>query len=64
LPGKSLAVAALVATSAAATFWLCRGLRHDDAFTTFVYARHLGAGEGFVSNLGKRVLGPSLDARR
>jgi hypothetical protein len=57
LPWKSLAVAALVATSAAATFWLCRGLRHDDAFITFVYARHLGAGEGFVFNLGERVLG-------
>jgi len=39
------------------TFWLCRGLRHDDAFITFVYARHLGAGEGFVFNLGERVLG-------
>jgi len=57
LPWKSLAIAALVATSAAATFWLCRGLRHDDAFITFVYARHLGAGEGFVFNLGERVLG-------
>jgi hypothetical protein len=57
LPWKGLAVAALVATSAAATFWLCRGLRHDDAFITFVYARHLGAGEGFVFNLGERVLG-------
>jgi hypothetical protein len=33
------------------------GLRHDDAYITFVYARHLASGEGMVFNLGERVLG-------
>jgi len=50
-------VAAAVVMSAAVTFLFCRELRHDDAYVTFVYARHLGAGEGFVFNLGERVLG-------
>jgi hypothetical protein len=46
-----------VVLSAVATFFMCRDLRHDDAYITFVYARHLGAGDGFVFNLGERVLG-------
>lgn len=55
--GEGPLVAAAVVLSAAITFLLCRALRHDDAYVTFVYARHLGAGQGLVFNLGERVLG-------
>jgi hypothetical protein len=33
------------------------GLRHDDAYVTFRYARNLAEGQGFVFNPGQRVLG-------
>ena len=51
-----VAVALLTLGTALMAAW-CWGLRHDDAYVTFVFARHLGAGEGFVFNVGERVLG-------
>jgi hypothetical protein len=58
-PGRDstrIAIAAAIAT-ALATFWIFRGLRHDDAYITFQFARNVGSGRGFVFNAGERVLG-------
>jgi hypothetical protein len=54
---RRLLVAGLTAIAVAATFALCRDLRHDDAFITFQYARNIATGAGFVFNPGERILG-------
>ncbi len=52
----SLAIAGSV-VAVRVIFRLLTGFTFDDAFITYRYAEHLAAGEGFVYNLGKRVLG-------
>lgn len=54
---RTALVAATCALGAVAVAAGWADLRHDDAYITFRYARHLVAGEGFVFNPGQRVLG-------
>lgn len=38
-------------------YWVLRGSANDDAFITYRYAYNLATGQGFVYNVGERVLG-------
>lgn len=56
-PSVVLLCAAAVTSALFALYWTPYGI--DDAWITYRYAEHLGAGNGFVYNLGERVLGTS-----
>ena len=56
---RTLPLAAIVVSGVCCwlAFHLYTGLRLEDALITWRYARHLASGDGFVFNLGERVLG-------
>ncbi len=54
-----VALALFLAWAAAVNTLAFRGYHFEDAYITFRYAANLAAGEGFVFNLGERVLGTS-----
>jgi hypothetical protein len=56
--GSRLA-AAIAVVGAAVIVALFHGLRHDDAYITFQYARNLATGVGYVFNPGEPVQGAS-----
>jgi arabinofuranosyltransferase len=54
----SVPIVLFLAAAACRIFlWLLTGYSVDDAFITFRYAENIAAGNGFVYNLGERVLG-------
>jgi hypothetical protein len=52
---QRLVLALCVLGAVLSALW-CRGLRHEDAFVAFRYARNIASGAGFVFNPGERVL--------
>ncbi len=56
-PGRTAAGLFAAAVLVRLGFWFFSGYTADDAFITFRYAENLATGNGFVYNLGDRVLG-------
>lgn len=54
---RNIALVFFAAVVARMVFHALTGFTYDDAFITFRYAENIVAGEGFVYNLGQRVLG-------